>query len=131
MWCELPHHVDDKYLSRIGAEHSILLAPSSAFNPDAIPNRPAMRMNIAYVSDARFHRFMTDRRDPSWLLRARKQGKRDGLPIAASFWHRSIGHPLTIRALFRSAALGSRTRRNQSSDLCLTRYESQAVCSRK
>lgn len=65
MWCELPHHIDNKYLSRIGAEHSILLAPSSAFNPDAIPNRPAMRMNIAYVSDARFHRFMTDRRDPS------------------------------------------------------------------
>ncbi len=65
MWCELPHHIDDKYLSRVAAEHSILLAPGSAFNPDTIPNRPAMRVNIAHVSDPRFHRFMANHRDPS------------------------------------------------------------------
>jgi len=62
MWCELPHHIDDKYLSRIAAERSILLAPGSAFNPDATPNRPAMRINIAHVGDPRFHQFMMEHR---------------------------------------------------------------------
>ena len=65
MWCELPHHIDDKYLSRVAAERSILLAPGSAFNPDATPNRPAMRVNIAHVGDPRFHQFMMEHRASS------------------------------------------------------------------
>jgi DNA-binding transcriptional MocR family regulator len=60
MWCELPPHIDDKHLSKIGAAQSILLAPGSAFNPDATPRLPAMRVNIAYAGDARFARFMRE-----------------------------------------------------------------------
>ncbi len=64
MWCELPAHIDDKQLSRVAAESSILLAPGSAFNPDATPTHPAMRVNIAHVGDPRFASFMAEHRDP-------------------------------------------------------------------
>ncbi len=60
MWCELPDHVDDKQLSRIAAERSILLAPGSAFSPDGATSRPAMRVNIAHVGDPRFEAFMAE-----------------------------------------------------------------------
>ena len=60
MWCELPGHIDDTQLSRVAAERSILLAPGSAFNPDATPARPAMRVNIAHVGDPRFASFMAE-----------------------------------------------------------------------
>lgn len=60
MWCELAAHVDDKQLSRMAAEHSILLAPGSAFNPDATPAPPAMRVNIAHVGDPRFAAFIAE-----------------------------------------------------------------------
>lgn len=60
MWCELSDHIDDKHLSRIAAERSILLAPGSAFNPDTTPFRPAMRVNIAHVADPRFESFMAE-----------------------------------------------------------------------
>jgi DNA-binding transcriptional MocR family regulator len=58
MWCELAGDIDDKQLSRAAAEHSILLAPGSAFNPDTTPARPAMRVNIAHVGDPRFADFI-------------------------------------------------------------------------
>lgn len=64
MWCELPAHIDDKQLSRVAAERSILLAPASAFNPDAAPARPAMRVNIAHVGNPRFESFMAEHRNP-------------------------------------------------------------------
>lgn len=64
MWCELPGHIDDTQLSRIAAERSILLAPGSAFNPDATPARPAMRINIAHVGDPRFASFMAEHQTP-------------------------------------------------------------------
>ena len=64
MWCALPAHIDDKQLSRVAAERSILLAPGSAFNPDASPARPAMRVNIAHVGDPRFESFMAEHRNP-------------------------------------------------------------------
>lgn len=62
MWCELPGHIDDTQLSRVAAERSILLAPGSAFNPDAMPAPPAMRVNIAHVGDPRFASFMDEHR---------------------------------------------------------------------
>ena len=58
MWCSLPAHIDDTQLSRDAAEHRILIAPGSAFNPDASPAAPAMRVNIAYVADSRFAGFI-------------------------------------------------------------------------
>ena len=64
MWCELPGHIDDTQLSRVAAERSILLAPGSAFSPDATPARPAMRVNIAHVGDPRFASFMDEHRAP-------------------------------------------------------------------
>lgn len=64
MWCELPAHIDDTQLSRVAAERSILLAPGSAFNPDATPATPAMRVNIAHVGDPRFESFMAEHRNP-------------------------------------------------------------------
>ena len=64
MWCELPPHIDDTQLSRVAAERSILLAPGSAFNPDATPATPAMRVNIAHVGDPRFESFMAEHRNP-------------------------------------------------------------------
>lgn len=60
MWCRLPNGIDDTQLSRIAAGQSILLAPGSAFNPDATPAPPAMRVNIAHVGDPRFAAFMAE-----------------------------------------------------------------------
>jgi len=62
MWCRLPDGIDDTQLSRIAAGQSILLAPGSAFNPDATPAPPAMRVNIAHVGDPRFATFMAEHR---------------------------------------------------------------------
>lgn len=70
MWCELPHHIDDKYLSRVAAERSILLAPGSAFNSDTTPNRPrnahqhrtCRRPAIPSIHDGASHVAMTARR---------------------------------------------------------------------
>ncbi|MDB5616642.1 MAG: PLP-dependent aminotransferase family protein [Tardiphaga sp.] len=64
MWCELPGHINDTQLSRIAAERSILLAPGSAFNPDAQPAPPAMRINIAHVGDPRFRDFIAEHCEP-------------------------------------------------------------------
>ncbi|WP_425993325.1 aminotransferase class I/II-fold pyridoxal phosphate-dependent enzyme [Afipia sp. DC4300-2b1] len=64
MWCELPPHIYDTQLSRVAAERSILLAPGSAFNPEATPATPAMRVNIAHVGDPRFESFMAEHRNP-------------------------------------------------------------------
>jgi DNA-binding transcriptional MocR family regulator len=58
MWCNLPEHTDDKELSRTAADEGILLAPGSAFNPTAQPAPPSMRVNIAYVGDVRFAKFL-------------------------------------------------------------------------
>lgn len=64
MWCELPGHIDDTQLSRVAAERGILIAPGSAFNPDATSAPPAMRVNIAHVGDPRFASFMAEHRAP-------------------------------------------------------------------
>ncbi|CAN5247371.1 PLP-dependent aminotransferase family protein [soil metagenome] len=65
MWCKLPEHIDDTQLSRVAAERGILLAPGSAFNPDATPAPPTMRVNIAHVGDPRFEAFMDEHRAKS------------------------------------------------------------------
>lgn len=60
MWCGLPGSINDTQLSRDAAEHQILIAPGSAFNPDGALAPPTMRINIAHVGDRRFGRFMAD-----------------------------------------------------------------------
>jgi len=60
MWCGLPGHINDTQLSRIAAEHQILLAPGSVFNPDGAASPPAMRVNIAHVDDDRFRAFIAE-----------------------------------------------------------------------
>lgn len=60
MWCGLPDHLNDTQLSRVAAEHSILLAPGSAFNPDASPSPSSMRVNIAHTGDERFGAFIAE-----------------------------------------------------------------------
>ena len=60
MWCGLPDHVNDTQLSRVAAEQSILLAPGSAFHPDASPAPSSMRVNIAHVGDPRFRDFIAE-----------------------------------------------------------------------
>lgn len=59
MWCQLADGIDDRHLARVAAAQSVLLAPGSAFHPDGVAARPAMRINIAYTSDPRFEDFIT------------------------------------------------------------------------
>ncbi|MFG1346989.1 PLP-dependent aminotransferase family protein [Xanthobacter autotrophicus DSM 431] len=61
LWCALPEGMDDSALSRQAAERGILIAPGAVFSPGAEPHTPAMRINVAYVDDPRFERFMAER----------------------------------------------------------------------
>lgn len=58
LWVALPEGLDDIELTRTAAKESIFLAPGSVFEADASrsPQRH-LRLNIAYVSDPRFHDF--------------------------------------------------------------------------
>ncbi len=58
LWVELPPHMTDIELARRAATHSIFLAPGAVFYPDRQGSSRLMRVNVAYVADARFQRFM-------------------------------------------------------------------------
>ena len=51
LWGDLPDHIDDIELARHAAEESIFIAPGSMFVPDRKLDKPATRINIAYVGD--------------------------------------------------------------------------------
>lgn len=58
MWVGLPEGVDDIELTRQAARESIFLAPGSVFEVDGQRTEQRfLRLNIAYVSDPRFHDF--------------------------------------------------------------------------
>ncbi len=63
LWCALPEGSDAAALSREAAGHGILIAPGSVFQSDAAAAAPMMRVNVAYLGDPRFERFMQARLD--------------------------------------------------------------------
>ncbi|TGD96163.1 PLP-dependent aminotransferase family protein [Methylobacterium nonmethylotrophicum] len=60
LWCGLPDACDLDALSRRAAAHGILIAPGGLFLPDGPAGPPMMRVNVAYLSDPRFARFMRE-----------------------------------------------------------------------
>ena len=54
LWGQLPDHVSDLEFARAAAEENIFTAPGSVFSPSRTLAKPHMRINIAYVNDARF-----------------------------------------------------------------------------
>jgi DNA-binding transcriptional MocR family regulator len=58
LWVELGGGLDELALARQAAASGIFLAPGSVFYPDRQALSPAMRVNVAYASDARFLRFL-------------------------------------------------------------------------
>jgi DNA-binding transcriptional MocR family regulator len=59
LWAELPRHVDELDLCRAAAARSIFLAPGDVFHPTRSADRPpALRINVAYGADPRFHDFL-------------------------------------------------------------------------
>lgn len=58
LWCLLPEGMDEMTLVRRAAAEGIFLAPGAVFYPDRKSTTPAMRVNIAYVSDPRLQTFM-------------------------------------------------------------------------
>ncbi|KXF75384.1 hypothetical protein ATN84_19165 [Paramesorhizobium deserti] len=59
MWVALPQGVDDIELTRRAARESIFLAPGSVFEiGGGSGDRRFLRLNVAYVSDTRFHEFV-------------------------------------------------------------------------
>jgi DNA-binding transcriptional MocR family regulator len=59
LWTELPDHVSELELIHAAASESIFLAPGQVFRPGrAQDQRAAMRVNVAYGSDARFLGFL-------------------------------------------------------------------------
>lgn len=58
IWVGLPSGLDDLDLARRAAREGIFLAPGSIFFPDPeTASRHFLRLNVAYVTDARFHGF--------------------------------------------------------------------------
>ncbi|WP_407520812.1 PLP-dependent aminotransferase family protein [Methylobacterium oryzisoli] len=60
VWCGLPEACDLDALSRRAAARSILIAPGRLFLPEEAAGPPMMRVNIAYLGDPRFVRFMRE-----------------------------------------------------------------------
>jgi DNA-binding transcriptional MocR family regulator len=59
MWVGLPDGLDDIEVTRRASRESIFLAPGSVFEVDgARLSQKHLRLNIAYVSDPRFHEFV-------------------------------------------------------------------------
>ena len=58
LWVGLPAGMTEAALVRSAAEHSIFLAPGSVFYPDRQGAQQALRVNVAYVNDARFLHFL-------------------------------------------------------------------------
>jgi DNA-binding transcriptional MocR family regulator len=58
MWVALPEGIDDLEITRRASRESIFLAPGSVFEVDNSSSaQKHLRLNIAYVSDHRFHDF--------------------------------------------------------------------------
>ena len=53
MWCGLPEAGDLDSLSRRAAAESVLIAPGTIFTPDGSPYAAMMRINVAYLGEAR------------------------------------------------------------------------------
>jgi len=69
LWVRLPEGVDDIRLTRHAAGEGIFLAPGSVFLPQ--PSNSAvshLRLNIAYVDDPRFRRYINRMTQAGWLL---------------------------------------------------------------
>ncbi len=60
LWCGLPETTDLDALSRRAAAHGILIAPGGIFCPEGPAGPPMMRVNVAYLSDPRFARFLRE-----------------------------------------------------------------------
>ncbi|KMO27236.1 GntR family transcriptional regulator, partial [Methylobacterium aquaticum] len=60
LWCGLPETTDLDALSRRAAAHGILIAPGGIFLPEGPAGPPMMRVNVAYLGDPRFARFMRE-----------------------------------------------------------------------
>jgi DNA-binding transcriptional MocR family regulator len=58
LWAQLPDNTNELELVRGAASQGIFLAPGSVFYPDRKGPYPALRVNIAYASDARFIQFL-------------------------------------------------------------------------
>jgi DNA-binding transcriptional MocR family regulator len=60
LWVPLPEGIDDIELTRTAAREGIFLAPGSIFEVEGTRSeRRHIRLNVAYVSDPRFHDFST------------------------------------------------------------------------
>ncbi|MFN7027544.1 MAG: aminotransferase class I/II-fold pyridoxal phosphate-dependent enzyme, partial [Pseudorhizobium sp.] len=58
MWVALPEGIDDLEITRRASREGIFLAPGSVFEVDNSSSaQKHLRLNIAYVSDHRFHDF--------------------------------------------------------------------------
>lgn len=53
IWCGLPNADDLDSLSRRAAAESVLIAPGTIFTPDGRPDAAMMRINVAYLGEAR------------------------------------------------------------------------------
>ncbi|UHC16902.1 PLP-dependent aminotransferase family protein [Methylobacterium currus] len=60
LWCGLPEACDLDALSRRAAARSILIAPGGLFLPEGAAGPPMMRVNVAYLGDPRFARFLRE-----------------------------------------------------------------------
>ena len=60
LWCGLPDSCDLDALSRRAAARSILIAPGGLFLPEGAAGPPMMRVNVAYLGDPRFARFLRE-----------------------------------------------------------------------
>lgn len=58
LWTELPEGTDDLALAARATKQGIFIAPGSVFFPERENTRPGMRINIAYVDDPAFIRFI-------------------------------------------------------------------------
>ena len=60
LWCGLPAACDLDALSRRAAARGILIAPGGLFLPEGPTGPPMMRVNVAYLGDPRFARFLRE-----------------------------------------------------------------------
>lgn len=69
VWSELPAGVDDIALTRHAAGEGIFLAPGTVFMPEQMPGGPHhLRLNIAYIDNPRFRRYVQQREQTGWQL---------------------------------------------------------------
>lgn len=67
LWVRLPAGVDDIALTRHAAGEGIFLAPGSVFLPEPPGSAPRhLRLNVAYVDDPRFRRYVARMEQEGW-----------------------------------------------------------------